>query len=451
MLDKILNLIKRIIPKKIFVFFQPAYHWLLAKTSAFIYGYPSDKMLVIGVTGTAGKSSTCYYAAQILEQAGFKVGMLTTALFKIKDKEWLNDKKMTMLGRFQTQKFLKKMVKQKCNLAIIETTSQGIGQFRHLGINYDILIFTNLYPEHIEAHGGFENYKKTKGKLFKYLKSLKHKNIKILKGKNAEETETQKKQRYIPKTIIVNLDDKYAKYFLQFKADKKIGFSNKKLPVTIYQLPVNQIIKNENLKINLLGDYNIYNVLAAVSLAKTLNVNKNKIINAVARLKSLPGHLEFIKNNLGITLIVDYAFEPKAVQKLYETIKNIPHKKIIHILGSTGGGRDKARRPILGRLAAKNADIAIITNEDPYDEDPLEIIRQIYAGAEKQCQIQNTKCQIFKILDRRQAIKKALDLASKDDLVLVTGKGAEQAICVKNGKKIPWDDRRVIREELKNY
>ena len=162
MLSRILNLIKKIIPKKLFKFFQPAYHWILAKASAFVYGYPSNKLIVIGVTGTAGKSSTCYFISQILEKAGLKVGMTTTTLFKIGKKEWLNDKKMTMLGRFQTQRLLKKMVKEKCKVVIIETSSQGIDQFRHVGINYDILVFTNLYPEHIEAHGSFENYYQAK-------------------------------------------------------------------------------------------------------------------------------------------------------------------------------------------------------------------------------------------------------------------------------------------------
>ena len=192
-MQKILNLIKRIIPKKLFKLGQPVYHYLLSKLSALIYGYPSNKMIVVGVTGTTGKSSSCYFMAQILEKAGFKVGMSTTTIFKVGDKEWLNDKKMTMVGRFQLQKLLKQMVKEKCDIAIVETTSEGIKQFRHLGISYDILVFTNLYPEHIEAHGSFEKYKETKGKLFKYLSKTKKKKIK--------------------KTIITNIDDEHAKYF----------------------------------------------------------------------------------------------------------------------------------------------------------------------------------------------------------------------------------------------
>ena len=479
MLDQLLNIIKKLIPKKLFKLLQPFYHWLLAKISAFIYGYPSNKMIIIGITGTAGKSSTCYFIAQILEQAGFKVGMTTTTLFKIGNYEWLNDKKMTMLGRFQTQKLLKQMVKKNCEIAIIETSSQGIEQYRHIGINYDILVFTNLYPEHIEAHGGFENYKKAKGKLFKYLSHSKHKDVKKLR----QVQKIKKLGKFIKKTIIVNLDDEYAGYFLNFKADKKIGFGvNYELETKNYGNGFETIkagdVKNENGKIKfiihnlsaaaladagslfttpLLGNYNIYNVLAGISVAKILGVNWEKIKTAVANLKPLPGRLEFIQDaqdNLGVNIIVDYAFEPRALEKLYETVKSIDHNKIIHILGSAGGGRDKARRPILGQIAAKNADIVIVTNEDPYDEEPMKIIDEVAAGAEEiknqrpKTANQKSETQILKILDRREAIRKALKLAKKNDLILITGKGAEQAICVKNGKKIPWDDRKVVKEEL---
>ncbi len=406
---RILSIIKKFIPKKIFNFFQPAYHWLLAKTSAFVYAYPSNKLIVIGVTGTAGKSSTCYFTAQILESAGFKVGMTTTTLLKIGQKEWLNDKKMTMLGRFQSQKLLARMVKEKCQVAIIESSSEGIQQFRHISINYDILILTNLYPEHIEAHGSFENYKQAKGKLFEFLNQCKTKNLKLK----------------IPKTILVNADDKHANYFLNFPAQQKIKFS-----------------LDKNLKTNILGEFNKYNISAGIEIAKILNIDKNKIDSAVKNLKPLPGRLEFIKNDLGLKIIVDFAFEPKALQKLYDVVKDIKHHKIIHVLGATGGGRDKARRPILGKMAAQNSDIVIVTNEDPYDENPEEIMDQVLSGTK------NLPAKTYKLLDRREAIKKALKLASQGDLVLITGKGAEQAICLKNGKMLAWDDRKVVKKEL---
>jgi len=429
MLNQTLGFIKKFIPKKVFCFFQPAYHWLLVQVSALLFNYPSKKMIVIGVTGTAGKSSTCYFIAQILEQAGFKVGMTTTTLFKVAEKEWLNDTKMTMLGRFQLQNLLRKMVNKKCKIVIIETSSQGIEQFRHIGINYDILVFTNLYqfrhiginydilvftnlyPEHIEAHGGFENYKKAKGKLFKYLTTTKNKQL------TTNDIE-------IKKTIIVNGDDKHADYFFNFNADNKIKFN-----------------LDKNLETNILGEYNKYNVQVGIEIAKVFKIEENKVLQAIKNLKPMPGRLEFIKNNLGIKILVDYAYDPASVEKLYEAVKGVEHNKIIHVLGSAGGGRDKTRRPILGKIASENADVVIITNEDPYDENPEEIIDQVSEPVQKD--------KLFKLLDRREAIKKALELASKDDLILITGKGAEQGICVANGRKIKWDDRVVVREELK--
>ncbi len=441
MLDRILALIKKILPQSTLNFLLPFYHHFLALFSSWFYNYPSDKMIVIGVTGTAGKSSTCYYIAQILEHAGWAVGMTTTTLFKIKNKEWLNDKKMTMVGRLQLQKTLAQMARAGCQCAIVETSSEGIKQFRHVGINYDILVFTNLYPEHLEAHGGFENYKQAKGKLFASLADSKNKTG--LKVK---------------KTIIINLDDQFADYFLSFDSEEKIGYSTA------------EFIKT-NLKINLLGNYNQSNVAAALAVVKALNLPQPADLSF---LKPLPGRLEFIENNLNIKIIVDYAFEPQAIEKLYSVTKDIPHQKIVHILGSTGGGRDKARRPILGSLAARQADVVIVTNEDPYDEDPRAIIKEVLQGAAdfllkefgspKDVEnfkfsisnfktilnfsvLNNTKT-LYAVLDRRAAIALALKLALPNDLVLITGKGAEQAMCVADGKKIPWDDRQVVREEL---
>jgi len=447
-MQKILNLLKKIIPKKLYKKLQPIYHYLLAKLSALIYFYPSNKMIVVGVTGTTGKSSTCYFIAQILESAGFKVGMSTTTLFKINKTEWLNNKKMTMPGRFFLQKLLKKMLKNKCEIAIIEITSEGIKQFRHLGISYDILVFTNLYPEHIESHGSFEKYRYTKGCLFNYLSSCKKKKLSKIFHKEIKKREIEKLEA-LKKTIIVNLDDKYAEYFLSFWAEKKITYSinNKNSDIKLDDL---------NLKINLLGEYNKYNILPSIAIARILNISENKIKNIIKNLKPLPGRLEFIENNLNIKILIDYAFEPKAIEKLYEVIKYMEHNRIIHVLGSCGGGRDKSRRPILGRLAAENADIVIITNEDPYDENPQEIIDQVANGVEE---IFNKKITdygllitdyLHKILNRREAIKKALQIAETGDLILITGKGAEQKMCLANGKLIDWDDREVVREELKN-
>jgi UDP-N-acetylmuramoyl-L-alanyl-D-glutamate--2,6-diaminopimelate ligase len=393
-------LIKKITPRFILDF----YHLSLAIFAKIIYGNPSSKMTIVGVTGTKGKSSTCYFTSQILESAGKKVGMTSTTLFKVGSDEWLNDKKMTMLGRFQTQKLLSRMVKEGCEIAIIETSSEGIAQFRHIGIDYDMVVFTNLYPEHIDSHGSFEKYKEAKGKLFEHLEKSPKKN----------------------KISVVNIEDEHAVYFLGFEVDKKLPYGKKGWQQTW--------------KFNLLGEFNKMNVIAAASVARELGVDEGGIADGVSNLKPLPGRLEFIENDLGMYIIVDYSYDPKAMEKLYETISAIQYEKLIHVLGGTGGGRDKARRPILGKMASDKADHIIITDEDPYDENPEEIMDQVAEKVAKE--------KLLKILDRKKAIAKAIEIASKGDLILITGKGAEQAMCVAGGKKIAWDDRSIVREEL---
>ncbi len=415
-----------------------AYHYVLAYLAAFVYGFPSEKLMVIGVTGTNGKSTTVEFIGRILESAGNRVGWTGTASFKVADREWVNDQKMTMLGRFQTQKLLRQMVSAGCQYAIVETSSQGISQSRHIGINYDIAVFTNLTPEHIEAHGGFENYKKAKGKLFRKLKE----------GK-------LKKRGEIQKTSVVNLDDSHAEYFLSFDADKKIGYGivverQKARPdpsfiasdVQLSADATRYTLQALPFVLHPLGRFNLYNALAAISACRAVGLSFEQIQTGVSLLKSVPGRLESINEGQPFSVIVDYAYEPAALTALYDTLELIRNGgRLIHVLGSAGGGRDVARREILGRMAGEHADVVVVTNEDPYDEEPEEIMRQVAAG------VRGTE--VFEILDRQEAINKAVELAKPGDMVLITGKGCEPVMAVANGKKIPWDDREAVRRSLK--
>ena len=427
------KMIKKIIPNKLVLF----YHWFLSKTASLYYNNPSKNIIVIGVTGTNGKTTTTNIIAQLLECLGEKTGLTSTVNFKTGNKEWLNNKKMTMLGRFQTQKLLKRMVKNKCKYVVIETSSQGIEQYRHSGINYDIVVFTNLTPEHIEAHGGFKNYRAAKEKLFKHLSKCKKKVI---------------NNKKINKIIITNSDDEETKRLKKYKVDKFItyGFNNKAEykgeNLKIENGLVSFSLNNNNIKTEFLGEFNGYNILASISTALSLNFDINSIIKC--KLKGIPGRQEFINQGQDFKVLIDYAPEPEGLKQLYKALKFLPKNKLIHVLGSCGGGRDVFRQDILGDIASKNSDIVIVTNEDPYDDDPKEIINRIIEGAIKNNKILNKD--LFKIEDREKAIKKALDLANKNDLVLITGKGAEQAICVSKGKKIDWDDRKVTKKLLKN-
>lgn len=464
-MDKILNIFKRIIPRKLLNFLLPIYHITLGYLSAFWYGFPSNKMIVIGVTGTKGKSTTTELIAKVLEQTGYKIGVTSTVKFKIGDKEWLNDKKMTMLGRFALQKLLKKMKEGGCKYAIIETSSEGIKQFRHKGINYDYGVFTNLTPEHIEAHGGFEKYKKAKLKLFEQVSKSKRKQWKNNNSSLITKT-------HIEKVIIANGDDAYSQKFLNFDVEKKFIFyinSFSKHPkdkltqyfsVTNIQLDKNGSsfsVDGNDFKLNLVGLFNIYNAIPAIIVGINEGLDVAQIKVALEKVEGIPGRMEFINEGQLFKIIVDYAHEPESMKQLYKTVKilNSDEKpgKIIHVFGSSGGCRDKVKRPILGHIAGENADYVIVTNEDSYDDDPMEIINEIAEGIELKPE-KNLNPHVFKIVDRKEAIKKALSLARGNDIVLITGKGTEQLMYFTGGKKIPWDDRKCAREalyELNNF
>ncbi|PLX21336.1 hypothetical protein C0584_02800 [Candidatus Parcubacteria bacterium] len=461
-MNKLFQIIKKIIPHKMFLALQPAYHYIFSLVSSILYGKPSEKLIVVGVTGTTGKTTSVYLMAKVLEEAGLKTGYTSTAMFNDGKREWLNDKKMTMLGRFFTQRMLARMLKNKCRVAIVETSSEGIRQFRHKFINYDILLITGLYPEHIESHGSFENYKEAKGSLFKHLKNCKEKYINeefevVRTDSGIKKTELNK----VKKTIIGDLEDEHIEYFMSHWAEKKIGYTGDIANVKIDGKALKEIdvseyrdisiakdgtsytVDENEIKLSLLGAINVKNSLNAYFVAKTLGLDVEKIKKALLSIEGVAGRLERIEAGQNFTVIVDYAFEPRAVEKLYETVALIPHEKIIHVLGSAGGGRDEARRPVLGKLAGDRADYVVVTDEDPYDDDPEIIIDQVFVGAEKAGKVENEN--IFKILDRREAIKKALELCSENDILLITGKGSEQAIVRRNGEKESWDDRAVVR------
>lgn len=467
-----LEKIKRLIPQKVFKFLQPIYHFLMSFFAAIYHRFPSGHLIVIGVTGTAGKTSTVYLIAKMLQAAGYKTGFTSTTIFSDGKSEWLNDKKMTMPGRFFIQHNLRRMVKNHCRYAVIETTSEGIKQFRHRFIDFDSVIFTGLYPEHIESHGSFDKYRETKGKLFKHLHNCPTKYVNDRKEVCYPKSAMEKLDLHrIKKTIVVNGDDDAATYFLNFWSEAKIIYSlvNNFNPESLLnsinsEMMVKDLrfvkgenvqslsrgtqitINNEVINLKLLGEFNALNALAAYGVGLDQGLSPEEIRVGLESVTSLAGKMEMIDAGQDFTAIVDYSFEPKAMEKLYETIDLIPHNRVIHLLGSTGGGRDKARRPVLGSMAGKKADIVIVTNEDPYDEDPNLIIEQVAIGAEDVGK--KADKDLFKILDRRLAIQKALELVKTGDLVLFTGKGAEQYICEARGEKKPWDEREEVKKAI---
>lgn len=415
-MEKILRTIEKVMPKKIYRFLQPYYHFVLAVISTTIYRTPSKHIYVIGVTGTKGKSSTVEFINAVLESSGKKTALLSTIRFKVGEKSLPNKYKMTMPGRFFTQEFLREAVDAKCEYAVIEMTSEGARFFRHLGVQMDALIFTNLSPEHIESHGSFANYKKAKLRLAKHLARS-------------------------PKPFrlsIANIDNEHAHAFLLGDVEKNIGYSLKDVEI-VSETPNGSEIIYEGIKIKipLPGKFNISNAIAAITLAKELNISEEEIKKGLESLSLIRGRVEKIEEGQNFTVVVDYAHTDDSLRKLYETF---PTSRKIAVLGSTGGGRDSWKRPVLGKIADENCSEIIITNEDPYDEDPMKIINEVASGV-------TTHTPII-ILDRREAIAHALSIAEKGDTVLITGKGTDPYIMGPNGTKITWDDAKVAREEL---
>ncbi len=396
---------KKFVPKFIF----SIYHYLLALVGAIIYGFPSKKLIVIGITGTKGKSTTVVLTGKMFQEAEIKIGWVSSLTINYGKEEIMNKYHMTMPGRFFIQSALAKMVKNDCKYAIIEVTSEGIKQFRHKFIKFSGAVFTNLAPEHIEAHGSFEKYRDAKLKLFKATAKIKN------------------------SFGIYNTDDKNVEWFLKYPIKNKFKFNPKN--------------DKTDLQMNLIGDFNYANALTALTIAKSQGISQEIAKNALSKVKFIPGRMEEINEGQNFRVFVDLAHTPDSFEKVFKVVRQLSHHKIISVFGAAGGGRDKWKRPELGRLALENSDVIILCNEDPYNENPESIINDIESGFSK---IQNSKLEIRKIIDRREAIRKALILAQKDDIVLILGKGTEQTMVIGNNK-IKWDDRNVVKEELRNF
>ncbi|MFA4954797.1 MAG: UDP-N-acetylmuramoyl-L-alanyl-D-glutamate--2,6-diaminopimelate ligase [Patescibacteria group bacterium] len=429
------KLLKKILPTGALSY----YHLALAHVAAAFYGYPSEKLTIVGITGTKGKTTAANFIWACLQAAGHKTGLIGTANIRLGDEERLNEYHMTMPGPLVMQKLLAEMVKAGCTHAVFEVTSEGVNQWRHAGINFDFAVFTNLTPEHLPSHGGsFENYKAAKGKFFSVLAQGKQKVI------NGEK---------ILKTILANADSEHADYFLSFTAERKLTFGlsrGEHLARNIFanQSGVTFELDGEFYKLNITGAFNVLNALPGILIAKELGAAADDIRRGLEDLETIPGRMERIDLGQPFTLFVDYAHEKESITAALKTARDIVQSsqgKVIILLGAEGGGRDPAKRPIMGELAARLADYAVVSNVDPYEDDPTKIAEDIAQAAEKAGLRRGTN--LFVILDRRAGIRKTLELAHPGDVVLVTGKGAEQSIVI-NGKSAPWDDRRVVKEEL---
>jgi UDP-N-acetylmuramoyl-L-alanyl-D-glutamate--2,6-diaminopimelate ligase len=416
------------------------YHKVLAKIAARWYGYPSKSMLVVAVTGTKGKTSTLNFLWHVLTAGGYKVGLVSTANIKIGNEELMNWYHMTMPGRFLLQKLLARMRDEGCDIALVEVTSEGIKNSRHIGLSYDFAVFTNIFPEHLDSHGNsFEKYRDTKAVLFKNL---------------AQQPQKTWHNRSLPKVAIVNADNDSADTFLHFSADKHItyGFEHGNLlaeNISQNTGGVEFTLNGLRYHIPLIGVFNIYNALPAIAIAQELQISPNDIVQGLQNCVVIPGRMEIINEGQDFTAIVDYAHEGVSFRLALEAAqkaKKTSFNKVITVYGAEGGGRDLSKRVTMSKVASELADYVIVTLSDPFDADPQEINDDLVAKLERFGMKKGEK--VFDYVDRREGIKKAVELAQTGDVILFASKGAEQTIMFKD-KIIPWDDREEVRGAIK--
>lgn len=394
------------------------YHYLWAVFAALRYGFPARSMKVIAITGTKGKSSVAEMLYTILAAASYKTALSSTIYFADGNEKRPNRTKMGLPGRGFIQKLLARAKKNGCTHAVIEISSEAALQHRHLGLAFDAVIFTNLHKEHFESHGSMENYFKAKYKLAQALmRSPKR-----------------------PRAIIANADDTYGIRFLAAPIEQRLPFSFTDAgDAHVDEAHVSFEYDGVHFDIPQPGKFSVLNALAAIKTAQFLGVPLETSAQALRSLSVIRGRAERIECGQDFLAVVDYAHTPDSLQALYDAY---PNRRKICVLGNTGGGRDTWKRPEMGRIASEECTEVFLTNEDPYDESPEKIVQDMAAGMQKQ--------QPTIVMNRRSAIRAALRAARPGDAVLISGKGTDPYIMEAHGKKTPWSDASVVREELEN-
>ena len=379
------------------------YHFAQAVVAGVKYHFPGKKMRIIGVTGTNGKTTTCFMIWNMLNASGRKTGIMTTVAWGVKNlKPELGH--MTTVDAVTLNQRIDAIQKQGAEFLVLEVTSHALAEFRTLGIPVEIAVFTNLTHDHLDYHKTFTKYRDTKGKLFK-------------------------KARF----SILNADDPATKYYQKLSQEYiTYGIKNGEKRAKDVKLSVSGTkysYNDMNIETKIPGEFNVYNSLAAVLVGERLHLSKDEIKKGIKSLDSVEGRMNIIDRGQNFTVIVDYAHAPDALEKVFASIKG--HKgKIISVHGGAGR-RDPSTRPIRGEILAKNSDIVIITEDDSRDEDPEKIAAGFIKGATKAGKILDKN--LFKELDRKKAIELALKTAKKGDVVLILGKGHEKTILRADG------------------
>lgn len=394
----------------------------LAFLAANYYENPSENIRLVGVTGTNGKTTIASLLYQLFKKAGYKVGLLSTVKIMVDEQEFKATH--TTPDSLTINKYLDLMVQEGCEFCFMEVSSHGVHQKRAEALRFEGGVFTNLSHDHLDYHNTFAEYRDVKKSFFDNL----------------------------PKSAfaITNIDDKNGLVMLQNTKAKKLTYALKSYADYKAQILENQLsglllkINDNEVWVKLIGSFNAYNLLAIYGVAVELGIEKVEALRLLSELESVSGRFQFIVSDSKITAIVDYAHTPDALENVLKTIEDIRTKneQLITVVGC-GGDRDKTKRPIMANIASSMSDKAIFTSDNPRTENPETIIEEMEKGVEPQ----NFK-KTVSILDRKQAIKTACQLANPNDIILIAGKGHETYQEI-NGVRHDFDDLKIVTELLK--
>lgn len=426
------KIVKAFIPRKLFRAIEPYGHLAEAALLNLIYGFPARKLKIIGVTGTNGKTTTAFLIHNMLVEAGYKTGLMTTVAYGVDKDLKPQVEHMTTVSVPVLLKRFKQMKAAKVDWLVLETTSHALAQHRVFGVPFSVAVMTNVTHEHLDYHGSFERYLAAKQKLFKMANATK-------KGLRSG---------------VINADDDNANTFISAISNPvtygveqgDLRAQNVKLSSSGCQYTAAADGQQYQINCHIPGSFNVHNSLAAIAVGRALGLSRAQIEQGIDSLKSVEGRMTRVDAGQAYSVIVDFAHTPDSFEKLFKDLRPIVKGKLIALFGSAGR-RDEAKRPIQGELAGKYADEVIITEEDDRDVDGQEIMEQIGRGAEKAGKTRDKN--LFLIHDREEAIKFAISrVKSKEDTVLLLGKGHEKSIARAHGED-PWDEVDIAERAIK--
>jgi len=387
------------------------YHLLRAFLACIYFGFPSKKLTIIGVTGTDGKTTTSHMIYEILKSAGKKVSLISSIHAQIGEKSYDTGFHVTTPDPVALQRFLKKVADSRSEYLVLEVTSHGLDQNRIFGIDFDFAVLTNITHEHLDYHKSFENYLLAKARLFKSTK------VSIL---NLDDPTFSKVKKRANGKIIT------------YSINKKADFAPKNFP----------------LKLKIPGEYNLSNALSAAALATQIGISKKIITKALNNFQGVKGRMEEVDLGQDYQVIVDFAHTPNGLKQALKSLRSgieDEGSRIIAVFGAAGE-RDKLKRPKMGEVAARYADICVLTAEDPRTENVEDICWQIAQGLVKSGKKESRD--FYKIYDRQSAIEFAVKLAKPSDIVVCFGKSHEKSMCV-GKKEYPWDEFKAVERAIK--